>query len=168
MLYALGCAQYKLAESAGGGADAYKDAREAFDALANAKDPMIARNAAFNRANCLAQAAKAAASDPKGQQAALGQLRSAASAYEDFLRQYPGDTGAQQNLDHVRFVMKKMQRASKQDDKQDQKQDDKKPPQEPPASLAVRNAQTEIPGAKAEVGDDNMVKLVKPVQGGAR
>lgn len=173
VLYALGCAQYKMAEAQGGAAGApagaaasFKEAQASFDALSRAKDPNIARQAAFDRANCLAQAAKQAMANPQQAAAAADSLRGAVSAYEDFLRHYPDDKGAQQNLDHVRFLLKKMLRENK-DQNKDQKQDKPKDQKQQEAVLSVRNAQTEIPGATAVVGEDSTVKLVAPGNAGA-
>lgn len=167
--YALGCAQYKLAEAqasvqdAAGGAAApavsFADAQQTFEALSSATDPVIARAAAFNRANCIAQAAKAQLANPEVKQEALAGLRSAVGAYEDLLRRYPGDSGAQQNLDHTRLLLKKL---LAEEDEQSKEEEKKKPEEQPKATLSVRNAATEIPGARAMIGEDNTVQLVEP------
>jgi tetratricopeptide (TPR) repeat protein len=162
VLYALACAQYRLAEAQAATGDpntAFKDAQAAFETLSRAKDPGIARQASFDRANCLAQAAKLSMADPKNAKAAVGALQAAAAAFEAHLAVYPDDKGARQNLDHVRFLMKNLQREKKDEE---QKQDEKKDDKQPKAVLSVRNAVTELPGATAVVGDDATVQLVKP------
>lgn len=164
VLYALACAQYRLAQTqaaSGDPAAAFKDAQASFESLSGAKDPKIAREASFDRANCLAQSAKLSMADPKNASAAIGALRSAAAAYESHLAAYPDDENAKQNLDHVRFLLKKLQR-EKKDEQQDQKQDQKNDQKPPQAELSVRNAATELPNAKALVGDDGTVRLVRP------
>ncbi len=185
VLYALGCAQYKEAESQQGSVvgglvasgqpggesaqSPYKEAQESFENLLEAQDPEIARNAAFDRANCIAQSAKLGMQSPEGAQKAVGALRNAANAYQDFLRRFPDDKGAQQNLDHVRFLLKKLLREQKKDEKKDEeKQDQKQDQKNPTALLKVRNAQTEIPGATTNIDDDAIVRLVKPGAGAAQ
>lgn len=168
--YALGCAQYKLAEAqanteaAPGPAPAvpsasFDEAQKTFDGLIHADDRTIARAAAFNRANCLAQSAKALLANPAKASDAQNGLRSAIVAYEDLVRRYPDDASAQQNLDHVRYLLKKLQAEKKDEEKKD---DQQQKDEQQKAMLNVRNAATEIPGARAVVGEDSTVKLVQP------
>nr|AUN36972.1 hypothetical protein [uncultured bacterium] len=172
VLYALGCAQYKLAEGqqgagagspAGDAAAGFKQAEASFDGLRDASDPEIAKQSSFDRANCLAQAAKSDLQDPAKAKDAEQALRGAAMAYEEHLRRYPGDKGAEQNRDHVRYLLKKMQREKKDNQDQNEKKDEQKKDQEQrKALLSVRNPQTELPGAKAVIGGEGTVQLVKP------
>ena len=175
VLYALGCAQYRLAEMQATGAPAlpgaaptgglFDEAQATFGALSDARDPDIARHASFDRANCLAQSAKLAAQDPAKAQAAISDLVLAASAYEDYLRKYPDDRDARQNLDHVRFLLKVLKQQQK-DDPQQQEQQKQEKNEQPKATLAVRNAQTEIPGATAVIGDEGVIQLQRPAATG--
>ena len=178
--YALGCAQYKLAEAqAAVGATpgaapvapgaqpvTFDDAKQTFDGLAQADDASIARAAAFNRANCLAQSAKQLLADPEKSADAQRGLRAAITAYEDLVHRYPDDASAKQNLDHVRYLLKKMQAESP--DEQEKKDEEKPKEEQSKAVLSVRNAVTEISGATAVVGEDSTVQLVQPGTPGAK
>lgn len=173
VLYALACAQYRIAEAKQAvqrpGEDpaaAYREAQAGFEALTGAKDPAIARQASFDRANCLAQTAKLGAGDPERAKEAIAGLRNAAAAYEAHLLRFPDDKGARQNLDHVRFLLKTLQQKEEEQPKEDQQGGP--PPEQPPAAmLSVRNPATEIPGAKAVVSEDAIVQLVTPSAPGA-
>ena len=166
VLYALACAQYRLAEGGAAGGDpaaAFREAKSSFDALTRAKDPVIKRQASFDRANCLTQAAKLVAASAKNPKEAILPLRDASAAYDSHLIAYPDDKGAQQNRDHVRFLLKKLQREQQeQQDEQKQEQEDQPPQDQPTGVLSVSNAATELPGATAVVGEDATVQLVKP------
>lgn len=169
-IFGAGCAQYqqgaaKMGAQAGDEAvTAFTDARASFERLLQSKDDRVRANAAFNRANCIAQSAKISASNPQNFEQGVNALREAAGAYEAVLKDFPHLEAARQNLDHVRYLLKKM--LQNPPEKQDQKKDDKKPPedQQPKMFSIFTDATTDIAGAKATINEDT-VELVQPAQG---
>jgi hypothetical protein len=110
--YALGCAHYEQAERLLGeapdeAAQAFTRARESFAAASWSRDPVIRRNAAFNEANTLARVAMTLPQEI-GQEALVQAFGNAVNAYEDVLRRFPDHADARQNLDHLRYQLKKM------------------------------------------------------------
>lgn len=141
LYYNIGCAQYESAmkdiqsETPDLAFESLKQAEASFDKVATARDPELRMSAAYNRANCAAQLAKQSVAAGKTKEApAL--FESAVKAYEDVLKRYPDHPGAKTNLDHMRFLLKKMlqnppppqeQQGEMQDEKKDQqKQDESK------------------------------------------
>ena len=158
VIFGLGCAQYAQAQAKRDAADAeaaaaaFEEAQATFERVTNADDQQVARHAAFNRANCLAQRAKMIPAE-QNYEAAVGALRRAADAYQAVLDDYPGYDAAQQNLDHVRYLLKQLLRNPP--DKQEQQ------------VTVFTYADTELPNATAEIRDDTTVELKRaPSQGG--
>ncbi|MCC6488961.1 MAG: tetratricopeptide repeat protein [Candidatus Hydrogenedentes bacterium] len=85
----------------------FAEARASFEKAMTLGSGAVRRNAAFNRANCLAQAAKNIPQE-QGQEQLLAAYRDSISAYEEVLRQFPDHEDARQNLDHMRYLLKKM------------------------------------------------------------
>jgi tetratricopeptide (TPR) repeat protein len=173
-VFGAGCAQYvqgesKLALNAGEEAvAAFAEARASFERLVGSRNPEIRANAAFNRANCIAQTAKLTAANPEQYEAGVAALREAAAAYGVVLKEFPDHAGAKQNLDHVQYLLKKM--LQNPPEKKEQDKDQKEPPkdedQPKPVSVFIRAA-TELPGAEAQIHpESDTVELVPPGQGG--
>ncbi len=155
--YALGTAQYQRAEglNAAGKPDealgAFKDAETRFGGISQHANEKVALAATFGRANAMAQQAKMSAT-PEKQQEAIEALRNAEAAYVDLLKRDPAYPGAQQNLDHIRLVLKQMlqQPSQPQPPQEEQQEQQKQPPQKQPKLVSVfRGASTELPGATA-------------------
>lgn len=170
VLFGLGCAQYRKAEGMPEGADPtdrgalYTEAQSTFERLTTSSNAQVAADAAFNRANCVAQ--KAAMIPDQQAKPKTQALRQAIAAYEAVLASYPEHAGARKNLDHVRYSLRLLQQnmqEQKNEDNKNEQSDDKQPP-EPPQQIALfTEAQTEIPGAKAVVSEDSdTVQLVQP------
>ncbi len=171
VLFGLGCAQYRKAEAMPEGADPtvrgalYSEAQATFERLSASRNAHLAADAAFNRANSLAQ--KAALLPEQDFKPKVAALQQAISAYEAVLASHPEHAAAQSNLDHVRYTLRllqqnKPQEQEKKDDKGDEKNEDqeKQPPQQ---IIFFTEAQTEIPGAQAVVSpDSDTVELVRP------
>ena len=116
LYYNLGCARFQqeLKESPVSAANAqaepvqpFEEARASFDKAMTLGGGEVRRNAAFNRANCLAQAAKNMPEE-QGQEQLVAAYQESIKAYEEVLRQFPDHQDARQNLDHMRYLLKKM------------------------------------------------------------
>lgn len=111
--YNTGCATYQEALRAIGGSTAepeenpFEEARASFDKALATGSGTIREDAAFNRANSLAQYAKHIPTDAE-QDLLIDAYQQSITAYEDVLRQYPEHEGARKNLDHMRYLLKKM------------------------------------------------------------
>lgn len=123
--YNIGCAQLESApepnqdEESAAAAELLNSAKASFDKAAMAEDPTIRRDARFNRINCDSQLAKhlVLGGDYKG---AVSAFEDVIFDYEDYLVQYPDHDGARQNLNHMRYELKKML----QDPPEEQEQED--------------------------------------------
>jgi len=164
--YALGSAQYQRAEglnAAGKPAEAlsaYKDAETRFGGISAQNDPKVGLAAAFGRANAMAQQAKIAASPDKYKEA-ITALRNTEAAYLDVIKRDPHYPGAQQNLDHIRLMLKKLLQnppQSQQNGEQQQPPEDQKKQPQPKLVSVFRGATTQLPGATA-VADGATVTL---------
>jgi tetratricopeptide (TPR) repeat protein len=164
--YALGSAQYQRAEglsAAGKPAEAlsaYKDAETRFSGISPQADAKIALAAAFGRANAMAQQAKMAASPDKYKEA-ITALRNTEAAYQDVIKRDPAYPGAQQNLDHIRLMLKQMLQnppQSQENGEQQQPPEDQKKQPKPKLISVFRGATTQLPGATA-VADGATVTL---------
>ena len=139
--YSIAAARYKqgLRDLQGEAADAAVEtiaqARAGFLELASSPDPFVRRNAAFNAANCTALMAKQAAAmgdQEKAVEAFEGSIR----AYEQVLMDQPTHSGALRNLEHMRYLLKKMlqnppppqeQQQQQQEGEQEQEQESQRP-----------------------------------------
>lgn len=156
--YALGTAQYQRGEglnAAGKPAEAlsaYKDAETRFSGISTQADPKVGLAAAFGRANAMAQQAKMAASPDKYKEA-ITALRNTEAAYLEVIKRDPGYPGAQQNLDHIRLMLKQMLQnpppSQPNDQQQEQQPEDKKKQPQPKLISVFRGATTQLPGATA-------------------
>ncbi|MCL4691741.1 MAG: hypothetical protein KJ060_04430 [Candidatus Hydrogenedentes bacterium] len=114
LLYNMGCAKYEeaLRNLQDGMEDAstnpFEEARASFEKAQALGAGDLREDAAFNKANCLAQFAKHMSPESVEQDALIDAYQQSITAYEDLLRQYPDHTGARKNLDHMRYLLKKM------------------------------------------------------------
>ncbi len=168
--FGLGCAWYMKAEQqleTGAVPEAlasYAEARTAFDALLSNDNALVAREAAFNRANCLAR--EAAAVNPSEYEEAKAALRRAVEAYETGLERYPDHAGMKQNLEHLRFLLKQLLQNPPEQEPQNE---EKEPPDQPPPSILSRfgAVSTQLPGAQTKQ-EDNTAILIMPDASEAR
>jgi tetratricopeptide (TPR) repeat protein len=167
--YALGAAQYQRAEglrAAGKGEEAmaaYQDAETRFSGIAQHADSGVANAAAFARANALTQQAKLTASSEKYKES-IAALRNAEAAYVELLTRDPGNTGAQKNLDHLRFQLKQLLQNPPQNETPPEQEKQEPPKDQPPRPVMIsvfHGASTELPGAVA-VAEGNIVTLQAP------
>jgi Ca-activated chloride channel family protein len=130
LYYNIGCAQLESAGDANAddpaaAAETLTEARASFDKAAMAEDPAVRRDARFNRVNVDSQLAKRL-SESGDYEAATKAFEEAIYGYEDFLEQYPDHEGAQQNLDHMRYLLKKMlQNPPPEQEQQNQQQNER-------------------------------------------
>ncbi|PCJ63814.1 MAG: hypothetical protein COA73_04805 [Candidatus Hydrogenedentota bacterium] len=83
-------------------------AKNNFDRLISNSSPFLKENAPLNAANCMAQLARQL--DPgKQYKERMTALKSAISEYEKVLYQQPDNKMAKANIDHLRYLLKKMQ-----------------------------------------------------------
>lgn len=84
-----------------------RDAKEGFDLLLNSQNSFLKANAPFSSANCTAQVARNM--DPETQyNERVQHLQEAIQAYETHLRLESDHKGAETNLNHTRYLLKKM------------------------------------------------------------
>ena len=134
--FGLGCALYAQALSQQG-EDALAGLRTSaavFERVTSDAQEPLRRHAAFNHANSVAQWAKQVAPtseegqhEPKRYNAGVAALREAVSNYEELLKSYPDDSAVQQNLDHVRYMLKRLLQ-----NPPDTEREESTPPQSPP------------------------------------
>lgn len=171
VLFGLGAAHYRHAESLGDGAAPdqraalYLEAQSVFERLLGAGDLRLRADAAFNRGNCFARRAGLIPDAQRKEKAQA--LRQAAAAYEEVLREHPGHAGAAQNLDHVRYRLRTLLQQDEPPPQDQQPEGTPPPPQPQQVFRYFRQAHTEIPGARAVVGEDSeVVELRRPGVGG--
>lgn len=150
LLFNLGYAKYQegLRTVEGGTstpeANPFEEALASFEKAQAFGTGSLRQDAAFNRANCLAQFAKHM-SDETEQGALIEAYQRSVSAYEDVLRQYPDHGGARKNLDHMRYLLKKMlqnpppppeeqEGKGENEPQEEQQQDEQQPPEQSPNS----------------------------------
>lgn len=111
--YSLGCADYEEGESVSalgdpeGAIEFFSSARDSFQQATTSREKPIRVDAAYNHANSVAQIAKHKAS-LGDQQATITAFEESVQAYEEFLDRYPGHEKARHNLDHMRYLLKRM------------------------------------------------------------
>lgn len=113
VFYALGCTHYETAEQEmklhhiQEALEGFSQAADCFQKATKGGDPEIARNAAYNEANAFAKRAIQSAEAGQYDQA-IPQIQESIKKYEEVLKRYPDMTAAQQNLDHMRYRLKKL------------------------------------------------------------
>ena len=163
LLFGAACARYRQAVQDLGGGNAeeantlLEQAKSGFADLAASPNRDIRALAAYNRANCIAVAAKAVVPEqPQNRQeydAGINALRDAVTAYEGVLQEFPQQRDARRNLDHVRYLLKLQLQ---------------NPPEEPPPLFSViMDAETDLPGARVDT-ESNTAVLVHQGQEGAQ
>ncbi|MCK5863252.1 MAG: hypothetical protein KAH38_12260, partial [Candidatus Hydrogenedentes bacterium] len=133
---------------------AYQEALTSFDALLHDENTAVARESAFNRANCLLRKASMIDSTQNYGEA-VAALRLAVEAYETGAEKYPDHEGIRSNLVHTRFQLKQLL--------QNPAEQEEQPEQQPPPTLVsiFNNVKTEVPGANAAY-EDNTAILTMP------
>ncbi len=139
LYYSMGCARYARAmqeaglEAAEDALASFEEAKVSFEKAVSAANPELRRKARYNLANCTAQIAKESVAALKYDES-VGAFKESVRQYEDFLRLYPDHAGARNNLDHMRYLLKKMlqnpppppeqqQGEGEQEDQQNQQQE---------------------------------------------
>ncbi|MBX7257071.1 MAG: hypothetical protein K1Y02_11980 [Candidatus Hydrogenedentes bacterium] len=125
----LGCAQYSKGEEDSksavktGKAESFSEAKASFERAMSSDDPALRKSATFNRANAVAQ--QAMAMDPaKDQKAVVAAFEDSIKSYEEILSNDPENKDAQTNLDHMRYLLKKMLQNPPEQNQQQQGKDD--------------------------------------------
>ena len=163
--YSMGMAQYKRAAqqldlgAADEAAAAYGEARSAFEsAVAKAKEPALAREAAFALSNAIARRAMAIPAQEKRAEA-IGAFKEAVNSYESLLEKYPDMASARKNLDNVQYQLKQLLQQPESKSPEDKKE---QPPQEPKqATVYFIESGTELPNATTK-NEGNQLELVMP------
>jgi chemotaxis protein histidine kinase CheA len=150
LLFNMGYAKYQEAlRTVEGGtstpdSNPFEEALTSFEKAQALGAGLIRQDAAFNRANCLAQYAKHIPAEAE-QDTLIDAYQQSISAYEDVLRRYPDHGGARKNLDHMRYLLKKMlqnpppppeeqEGKGENEPQEDLQQDEQQPPEQPPNS----------------------------------
>lgn len=121
--YSLGCVDYEEGESVSaledpeGAIEFFTSAREAFQQATTSREESIRVDAAYNHANSVAQIAKHKAS-LGDQQATITAFEESVQAYEELLDRYPDHEKARHNLDHMRYLLKRMLQNPPKNDEQ--------------------------------------------------
>jgi hypothetical protein len=82
-------------------------ARAAFDTLTTSEDPFVRENALYNSANCSALIAKHSAAEGNHEETVKG-FEDSIRGYEEVLEKHPNRVEARGNLNHMRYLLKKM------------------------------------------------------------
>jgi hypothetical protein len=134
--YNIGCAQYTDAlrrlehEDGPDALETLNEASTAFMQAQRSPDRGLRMRAGYNLANSKAQAAKFLAGSGQ-QEETITAFESSIVEYESFLSQFPKHASAKHNLDHMRYLLKRMlQQPPQEQDQQDQQQDDSEEDQE--------------------------------------
>jgi Ca-activated chloride channel family protein len=90
-----------------GATEALQRARGQFDELRMAATPFVREQSGFASANALAQIGKHL-DEQQAYTERLDTLQAAVQAYDSFLQEYPDHEAAQTNLNHTRYLLKKM------------------------------------------------------------
>lgn len=144
--YSLGCADYEEGSSVvalqdpEGAIELFSSARDAFKRATTSRDKSLRVDASYNHANTMAQIAKqtVALGDQK---ATIAAFEEAVASYEGVLERYPEHKEARHNLDHIRYLLKRMlqvpppeqqqeEEQQQQEGEQDQQQDQQQGTQE--------------------------------------
>ena len=137
--YSLGCADYEEGSSVvalqdpEGAIELFASARNAFQRAMTSRDKSLRVDASYNHANTVAQIAKqtAALGDT---QATIAAFEEAVAAYEGVLERYPGHKEARHNLDHIRYLLKRMLQVpppeQQEEEEQEQQDGEQDQPQE--------------------------------------
>ncbi len=142
--FSRGCALYEKALSedgeAGASEAALNAAKEAFERAEAGAKGTLKTDAAYNRANTMAQIAKKTApgQDPKS---ATQKFHDSIQSYEELLRSHPDHDKANHNLDHIRYALKRYlqqpppppqeQQSGEQQERDDQQQQQQDQQQQP-------------------------------------
>jgi tetratricopeptide (TPR) repeat protein len=140
---------------------AFASSEEAYKLLLNAENDQIRTSALFAEANIAAARAKMKLS-PEQYDESVASFRQAVSNYEALVRDYPDFAPARQNLDHMRYQLKKLLQEPPPEEEQDQEQD-----QEEGLFIGFTDATTELPGKQAVIEQEGLiVNLTDQAAGG--
>ena len=125
--YSLGCADYEEGQSVSalqdpqGSIEFFESARDAFGQAMTSRDEWLRVDASLNHAKSVAQIAKqrVALGDQK---AVIAAFEESVGAYEQVLERYPDHKGARHNLDHMRYLLKRMLQNPPKSNEQSQEQ----------------------------------------------
>lgn len=144
----IGAAQYRAGEIALAGGlneqarQRFSEAEQTFQRLFSDKEEKVRSSAKFDYANALAKSAKGFDSQKEFTKQ-VAALKSAIGAYEQVLKDFPDHQAARQNLDHTRYVLKKLLQNKPKDQQQ---------------PLVVQlEATTELPRKEAAVQENEVI-----------
>ncbi|MBI5092355.1 MAG: hypothetical protein HZB26_07910 [Candidatus Hydrogenedentes bacterium] len=177
LYYGQGCAQYKQGEqeiespSPEHAIENFKAARDSFAKASLSPDERIRRQAIYNGANTGTRLAELSAKAGDGK-AATDAFKSAIGQYEELLKRNPNDTAARNNLDHARYLLKKLlqnppkPQEQKQDGqgKQDQKKEDPGKEQESEQKQQGQSAEGDKKDQQGEQGQSQEQKQAQAQQ----
>ncbi|MEA3364343.1 MAG: tetratricopeptide repeat protein, partial [Candidatus Hydrogenedentes bacterium] len=123
LYYSLGCTDYEEGESVTalqdpeGAIEFFASARDAFKHAMTAPEKWLRTDASYNHANSLAQIAKQQVF-LGDQEATITAFEEAVQAYEEVLDRYPEHQEARHNLEHMRYLLKRMLQIPPQNNEQ--------------------------------------------------
>jgi hypothetical protein len=167
--YNKGCAQYERAlqkaktQEIPPEQDPFAEAMSSFEDVLAQGDERLKTDAAYNRANCIAQSAKL--SRVTGDMKAINEAyQSAIRAYEELLRTAPEHSQARHNLDHMRHELKTLQQAPPPPPQQGQGENEKQEEQEQPNSDQDRQNAPQEQGEQDQNQEQNLEPNSEPEQ----
>ena len=109
--YSIARAQYEQAlldaDSPADALESLTAARAGFDGLTASADKFVRENALYNSANCSALIAKHSVSEGNHEETVKG-FEDSIRGYEDVLEKHPDHAEARSNLNHMRYLLKKL------------------------------------------------------------
>ena len=157
--YSLGCADYEEAETAAAIRDVetalegFASARDAFRQAMASRERWLREDAHYNHANSLAQIAKQTALRGE-QEATITAFEEALSAYEDVLERYPEHAEAQHNLEHMRYLLKRMLQDPPPPEEEEPGEEEEQHEQEGDPQEREDGTQEEEPEPRDEPGEE--------------
>ena len=141
------------------GLAALGEARSVYQRLAElSSNPETRLKARFNAATLTAQESKVLIT-PEDYNESVARIRRAVDALNTVVTQYPEHEAARHNLEHMRLVLKDLLA----NPPEQEGQEDKSPPDEQPQLMSIFNfADTELPGADAELAGSGDTVILHP------
>lgn len=144
------------------GLSALQEARSAYARLSEQSEvPEIRADAAYNRATLQAQASELQFS-PEQYEEGVSAIREAVDALESVVSRYPEHPQARHNLEYMRLRLKEILN----NPPEEEEQESESPPEDSPEPFSIFNfAETDLPGANAEVLEDGNTVVLHPSNG---
>lgn len=144
------------------GVNVLQEARRAYARLGETtNDAALRADASYNEATLHAEQSKVQFS-PENYEEGVAGIRGAIAALEAVVAQYPDHAAAQHNLEHMRLVLRDIL----SDPPEEEEQESESQPEDAPQPFSIFNfAETDLPGAAAEVLEQGDTVMLHPSGG---